>query len=95
MENLSQRTSPEVRQKTIKNTRSLVKMFRVVWSRKQLASIIECSSASIWRWEDGSHEASEKYVSGFNRAINMIGRKFDRIPEIRDAFENHMKVKIR
>lgn len=79
---------------TIVNTYELIVVLRKSYSRHQLAAMIDCSAASIMRWEEGTCDAQARYVPGFNRAIHRHARNHNRFPEVRDAIAKSMKPRV-
>lgn len=79
----------------ISNSKSLMRAFRRVYSRAELAEIIGTSPLSIQRWERGEYFASGRFASGFERAIRQLAQEFGHFEEVQDAILRSMKVKTR
>lgn len=77
------------------NTKSLVRTFRKVYARHELADIIGTTSVSIIRWEKGEHLASGRFASGFDRAIRQFAQEFEQWPKVYDAIRDELKVVVR
>ena len=77
------------------NTKQLVRTFRKVYSREELAEIIGTSTTSILRWEKGSVLAAGRFASGIDRAIRQFAQEFAHFPEVQEAFLEALSVRLR
>ena len=77
------------------NTKALVRTFRKVYSRHELAEIIGTSPVSIVRWERGKFLASGRFAPGFDRAIRQFSQEFGGFPEVQEAIRDSLRVIIR
>lgn len=77
------------------NTKSLVRTFRIAYSRHELAEIIGTSPLSIQRWERGEYHASGRFAPGFDRAIKQFSQEFGNFPIIQSAIRDELRVIVR
>mgnify|MGYP006935479470 CR=1 FL=1 len=76
----------------ITNTHELMRSFRIVFARHEIAEMIGVSSVTVLRWEKRKHLASGRYAKRFAKAIDALADEFAHHPKVYDAIRHSLRV---
>lgn len=77
----------------ILNTSEIISALTVAFSYRQIAKMLNTTTPTVRRWEEGETLASMRFDVDFNRAIRRLEKRFEQHPKVARAIRESLRIR--